>query len=104
MTNRDFRSAFVVKIEFAPTEADEFLKFAPGGSPNATPADEFALFNVFAGRHSKTLKIVKFTLRLAQARGISSKIIEINVLVARLWDTSAKPRRPGLEKYASQIQ
>ena len=62
------------------------------------PADEFAQFRVFFGRHSKLLKFAKFTLRLARARARLLKINEINVPVARVWGTSAKPKGPGLEE------
>ena len=68
------------------------------------PADEFAQFRVFFGRHSKLLKFAKFTLRLARARARLLKINEINVPVPRVWGTSAKPKGPGLEKYARQNQ
>ena len=104
MTERGFRSAFVVKIEFARTEPQRYSKFAPGWSPEATPADEFAEFGVFFGRHSKLLKFAKFTLRLARARARLLKINQIHVPVARVWGTSAKPKGPGLEKYARQNQ
>ena len=104
MTNHDFRSAFVVKIEFVPTEPQRYFKFAPGWSPEATPADEFAQFRVFFGRHNKLLKFAKFTLRLARASARLLKINEINVPVARVWGTSAKPKGSGLKKYARQNQ
>ena len=68
------------------------------------PAYEFQQFGVFVGRHSKTLKIVKITLLLHRARGRFVKIIEINVLVARVWGTSAKQRCLGLEKFAYRNQ
>ena len=68
------------------------------------PANEFAQFRVFFGRHSKLLKFAKFTLRLARASARLPKIDEINVPVARVWDTSAKPKGPGLQKYARQNQ
>ena len=80
------------------------FKIRPGCSPEATPADEFAQFRVFFGRHSKLLKFAKFTLRLARARARLLKINEINVPVARVWGTSAKSKGPGLEKYARQHQ
>ena len=66
------------------------------------PADEFAQFRVFFGRHNKLLQFAKFTLRLAWAKVRFLKIIEFNVPVARVWGKSAKPKGPGLEKYVRQ--
>ena len=104
MVNYFSGGRFVVKIEFALTEPQRYSNFAPGRSPNATPANEFAQFRVFFGRHNKLLKFAKFTLRLARARARLLKINEINVPVARVWGTSAKSKGPGLEKYARQNQ
>ena len=68
------------------------------------PADEFQQFGVFVGRHSKSLKFVKITSLLARARGRFVKIVKIDMLVARVWGTSAKQRCLGLEKYAYRNQ
>ena len=87
-----------------PYRTAEICKIRPGSSPDTTPANEFAQFRVFFGRHNKLLKFAKFTLRLARARARLLKINEINVPVARVWGTSAKPKGPGLEKYARQNQ
>ena len=80
----------------------EIFKIRPRSSPNATPVGEFALFGVFAGRHSKVLKFIKFTLLLARARARFLKINKLHVPVARVWGTSANPKGPGLQKYARQ--
>ena len=84
--------------------SQRMLKIPTGRSSDATPPDEFSHFRVFFGRHSKLLKFANFTLRLARARARLLKINEINVPVARVWGTSAKPKGPGLEKYARQNQ
>ena len=80
----------------------EIFKIRPRSSPDATPADEFALFAVFAGRHNKVLKFGKFILFLARARARFLKINKLHVPVARVWGTSAKPKGPELQKYARQ--
>ena len=59
---------------------------------------------VFFGRHSKSSKIMIFTLLLAQASGRFKKIIEIYMPVARVWGTSGKHSCLRLKKYADRIQ
>ena len=90
------------KQRICPYNGREILNIRPRSSPDATPVDEIALFGVFAGRHSKVLKFAKFSLLLARARARLLKINKLNVPVARVWGTSAKPKGPGLQKYARQ--
>ena len=97
-----FRLPICTKKRICLYSGQEILKIRHVSSPDATPADEFALFGVFAGRHSKVLKIAKFSLLLARAKARFVKINKLHVPVARVWGTSAKPKGPELQKYACQ--
>ena len=97
-----FRLRFCSKNQICTYKTAEICKIRPRSSPDATAVNEFALFGVFAGRHSKVLKFAKFSLLLARARARLLKINKLNVPVARVWGTSAKPKGPGLQKYACQ--
>ena len=59
-----------------------------------------ALLLLFFGRHSKSLEIIKITSLQARARSRFVKIGKIDVLVARVWATSAKRMRPEHGEYA----
>ena len=97
-----FPQLFYSKKQICTYKTAEIFKIRPRNSPDATPVDEFVLFDVFAGRHNKVLKFAKFSLLLARARARLLKINKLNVSVARVWGTSAKPKGPGLQKYAHQ--
>ena len=97
-----FPLGFCSKQRICPYKTAEIFKIRPRSSPDATPVCEFALFDVFAHRHNKVLKFVKFSLLLARARARFLKINKLHVPVARVWGTSAKPNAPGLQEYARQ--